>query len=213
MGLFSRKGQPSGPGSYKAEWPRESGLGVGPYQQEADSQAQYLIYTSERRATEPVPIEDMSVMQSANSLLYEMSAGTPVNELPLIEGPIDVHWAAASMPGPFAAEALITDRRFIVWWPSMRGIEGQLVILHHFDMIPRSEVRVREPITWKGGMRVRYPFGNPPMGAQMPAVGATFEVHFSADGHANRRSMSVQATLLYLEDQVRRGIVTPGYRL
>lgn len=213
MGLFSKKGKPSSPGSYRTAWPQESGLGVGPYQAEADAQDAYLLYTSARRQAEPVPREDMPVMQAANALLYELSAGTPVNELPLIQGPIDVNWMSGSMPGEFAAEALITDRRVLVWWPSMRGIDGQLVVLHHFDLIPRSEPRVSVPLEWMGGMRIRYPIGNELMGGQLPRVGGTFRVHFSSDGHANRRSMSVQKTLHYLEDQVRAGVVTPDYRL
>lgn len=213
MGLFSRKGRPSKPGTYKTAWPRESGLGVGPYQLEADRQESYLLYTSARRAEEPVPLEDMPVMQSANSLLYELAAGTPVNELPLIQGPIDVNWMSASMPGEFPAEVLVTDRRVLIWWPPTRGIDGQLVVLHHFDLIPRSDPRVSQPWQWAGGMRILYPIKDQVMGAQMPAVGVTLRVHFSSDGHANRRSMSVHKTLLYLEDQVRSGNVNPDYRL
>lgn len=213
MGWLSRQGRPSKPGSYSTAWPKESGLGTGSYQAEAEAQEAYLLYTSSRRQSEPVPREDMPVMQAANSLLYELAAGTPVNELPLIQGPVDVEWTSASMPGAFAAEALITDRRFLVWWPSLRGVEGQLVVLHHFDMIPRSDRSVSVPLEWAGGMRILYPIGDEIIGGPMSRVGATFRVHFSNDGHANRRSMSVQKTLHYLEEEVLAGGVTPEYRL
>lgn len=214
MGFFSRKGAPSKPGSYKTLWPEESGLGSGPYQLEADSQKQYLLYTSARRANEPVPMEDMSVMQNANSLLFELAAGTPVNELPLIQGPMDVQWmAASSMPEMFAAEVLITDRRVLVWWPNMRGIDGQLVVLHHFELIPRSDPRFDYPYVWSSGIRIQYPIHRQVMAAQMPKVGVIIKVHFSSDGHANRRSMSVSETLFHLEEQVRGGNVGPNFRL
>lgn len=213
MGLFSGKKQTTKAGSYRAAWPKESGLGVGPYSLEAEAQDAYLLYTSDRRRREPVPLEDMPVMQAANGLLYEMAAGTPVNELPLIQGPIDINWISASVPVPFPAEMLITDRRVLIWYPSARGRDGQLLILHHFDMIPRTDVRVSMPFNWLGGMRVKYPFGNPPMGGQMPRIGITFGVHFSGDEHANRRSMSVHKTLLHLESEVRSGKVDSDYRL
>ena len=213
MGLFGKKESVSKPGSYKAAWPKESGLGVGPYSLEAEAQEEYLLYTSERRRQEAVPVEDMPVMQAANSLLYEMAAGTPVNELPLIQGPIDINWISASVPMPFPAEMLITDRRVLVWWPAARGRDGLLLILHHTDMMPRADTRVSMPFNWRGGMRIKYPFGNPPMGGQMPLIGITFGVHFSRDEHANRRSMSVQKTLLHLESEVRGGRVTPEFRL
>lgn len=209
MGLFSgKKNHASKPGSYQVSWPKESGLGQGPYQFEAEAQDTYLVYTSRRRATEPVPLEDMPVMHSANSLLYEMAAGTPVNELPLVQGPIDINWISASVPVPIAGHMLITDRRVIVWYPPMRGTDGQLLMLHHFDLIPRSDIGVSMPFRWGGGMRVSYPFGTPLMAAQMPLIGITFGVHFSSDGHANRRSMSVQATLMHLEAEVRAGNVS-----
>jgi hypothetical protein len=213
MGLFSKKGQTTKLGPQKVAWPKESGFGVGPYELEAQAQGQYLIYTSQRRATENVPIEDMPVMHAANSLLYEMAAGTPLNELPLIQGPVDINWISAPVPVPFPAEILITDTRVIVWWPNMRGIDGQLMIFHHFDVIPRTEVLASFPFNWGGGIRVRYPFSNPLMAARMPRVGVTIGVHFSNDGHANRRSMSVHATLLHLEAQARAGKATPEFRL
>jgi len=64
------------------------------------------------------------------------------------------------------------------------------------------------PFNWVGGMRIPYPLGIPLLGAQMPRMGVTFGVHFSDEGHANRRSLSVQATLLHLEEQVRSGNVS-----
>ena len=167
-----------------------------------------ILRRRQRRATESVPLEDMPVMHAANSLLYEMAAGTPVNELPLIQGPTDINWISASVPVPFPAEMLITDKRIITWWPTMRGIDGALMIHHHFDMIPRTDTRVAMPFNWAGGMRIQYPFGNPLLGAQMPRIGVTFGVHFANEGHANRRSLSVQATLLHLEEQVRSGNVS-----
>jgi hypothetical protein len=213
VGLFSKKDQTIKPGSFQVAWPKESGLGVGPYSLEAEAQERYLIYTADRRSQESVPVEDMPVMQAANSLLFEMAAGTPVNELPLIQGPIDINWISASVPMPFPAEMLITDRRVLVWWASDRDRDGLLLILHHFEMIPREDVRVSMPFDWSGGIRIKYPIGNTPMGGQMPRIGVTFGVHFSKDEHGNRRSMSVYSTLLHLESEVRSGRVTPEYRL
>jgi hypothetical protein len=213
MGLFSKKNQASKAGPYEVAWPSESGLGINTYSIEAEARDQYLIYTTERRKRENVPLEDMPAMQAANSLLYEMSAGTPVNEMPLIQGPIDINWISASVSVPFPAEMLITDRRVLMWWSPASGREGQLLILHHFDMIPRTEVRASMPFNWSSGIRAKYPLGNPPMTGQMPRIGVTVGVHFSKDAHANRRSMSIQSTLLHLESEVRNGKVTPEYRL
>ena len=117
MGIFSRKGEPSKPGSYKTDWPQESGLGVGPYSQEAEAQDAYLLYTSERRDSEPVPQIDKPMMQEAERLIMTLAGGDPPNERPLIQGPIDVQWFAPAFTTEFAAQALITDRRFIFWWP------------------------------------------------------------------------------------------------
>lgn len=212
MGLFSGRQKPTKPGKYEAAWPRESGLGTRPYPEEKDAREKYLLYTTARRSAEPVPVEDMEVMQAANSLLFELAAGTPPNELPLIQGPMDVN--LMNPAGEFVAEVLITDRRILMWWPTNPVIEGQLVIRHHFDIIPRPEVRASTPMCWLGGMRIEYPIrGHQPRAADLPMNYSTHTPHFSSDGHANRRAMSVSNTLLYLEDQVRSGIVDEHYRL
>lgn len=209
MGLFNRKGAPSKAGSYRSLWPHESGLGGAQGPMDDEARRQYLIYTPQRRATENVPAEDMAVMTRANTLLYELAAGTPVNEVPLIQGPVDVQWVNPNLGPEFAADLLITDRRVIVWWERMRGMPGQLVILDHLGMVPRPEAIRRNPYMWASGIITGYPVVMPPAASQMAQVMFTLGVHFSADGHANRRSMSVQATLNALEDRLRAGF--PGW--
>jgi len=207
MGLFSRKSAPSKAGNYQAAWPAESGLGRKPYSDEADAQEDYLIYTPDRRKAENVPAEDMAVMSAANTMLYELAAGAPVNEVPLIQGPVDVQWVNPDVFGPeFAAEMLITDRRVILWWEKMRGLPGSLVIIDHLGMIPRSEKIRLNPYIWVGGILIDYPVRIPPNARQFERAMFTVGVHFSSDGHANRRSMSVQATLNELEDRYRKGL-------
>ncbi|MCF8537179.1 MAG: hypothetical protein K9G75_04615 [Candidatus Nanopelagicales bacterium] len=207
MGLFSRKGAPSKAGSYSTSWPAESGLGRGPYSVEAEQQEAYLIYTPERRARENVPAEDMAVMTRANTLLFEMSAGTPVNEVPLIQGPVDVEWSNPALGDQeFAAQMLITDRRVLLWWEKMRAMSGSLVILDHLSMVPRSETRRLTPYMWTSGIIADYPISTPPQARQFERAMFTVGVHFSNDGHSNRRSRSVQATLNELEDRYRQGL-------
>lgn len=200
MGLFGNKrGATTKSGSYSTAWPKASGLGVGPYSAEADEQERYLVYTSQRRATEPVPAEDMQVMEAANALLYRMAAGTPVKETPLIQGPIDVRWMGVAGSDAYAANALVTDRRFIVWWERMGGREPGLMVFDHLAMLPRPEVRATMPYLWTTVIATDYPVRTPAATRVYDKAAFVIGVHFSGDPHANRRSMSVQATLNEVE--------------
>ena len=201
MGIFGKKPQPTRPGSYKSEWPKESGLGVRSHQEEQDAQERYLIYTSERRRFEPVAAEDMETMDAAMSLLYRMSGGTPVNEVPLIQGPVDIQWFSPGQTSLYVAEALVTDRRFIMWWTAAPGRRSQLVVLDHLFLTPRSEKFASVPYQWNNALVTDYPVQVPAIskGYHNPAV--TIGVHFSSDGHSNRRSMSIKATLNEIEDR------------
>ena len=213
MGLFSRKGQPSKPGSYKAAWPPESGLGMGPYPLEAEAQEAYLLYTSERRASEPVPAIDRDMMRDSEDLIRKLAGGDPPNEHPLIQGPMDVQWYAPWHSEEYEAQALITDRRLIVWWRTMRGMQGSLMILDHVGMVPREDTSFRNPFQWVGGFRTDFPLQSMPRVSQFQPAAVAMGVHFSSDGHANRRSMSVHKTLLHLEKQVRGTYLDPSFRL
>lgn len=200
MGLFGKRaGAVTKPGRYETAWPKESGLGIRPYVEEAEEQAAYLIYTSQRRAVENVPSEDMKVMDEANSLLYKMAAGTPVNEVPLIQGPIDIQWVGVGDTAAYSANALITDRRFIVWWDRIGSREPGLMVLDHLVMVPRSEVRASLPYCWENVIATDYPVQIPAKTRAYTNALFIIGVHFSSDAHANRRSMSVQATLNELE--------------
>ena len=213
MGLFSRKGQPSKPGSYKAAWPPESGLGIAPYPLEAEAQEAYLLYTSERRASEPVPAIDREMMRDAEELIRKLTGGDPPNERPLVQGPVDVQWFAPWQSEEFQAQALVTDRRFIVWWSRMRGLEGSLIVLDHVGMVPRTDTSFRYPFQWIAGYRTDFPLASMPRVSRFQPAAATVDVHLSSDGHANRRAMSVHKTLLHLEEQVRTSQLDETFRL
>jgi len=136
-----------------------------------------------------------------------MSAGTPVNEVPLIQGPVDVEWSNPALGDQeFAAQMLITDRRVLLWWERMRAMSGSLVILDHLSMVPRPETRRLTPYMWTSGIIADYPVSTPPQARQFERAMFTVGVHFSNDGHSNRRSRSVQATLNALEDRYRQGL-------
>ena len=200
MGLFgNRGGGPTKPGKYETAWPKSSGLGVEPYAAEADRREAYLVYTSERRATENVPPEDMKVMEEANTLLYKMAAGTPVNEVPLIQGPIDIRWMASASSEAYAANALVTDRRFLVWWERQGKRQPGLMVLEHLGMLPRPDVRASLPYRWVSVLATDWPVRIPADTRVYSNATFTVGVHLSSDAHANRRSMSVQATLQEVE--------------
>jgi hypothetical protein len=199
MGLFGNKNQVTRAGTYKSEWPNESGLGTKPYSVEQDDQERYLIYTSERRKNEPVAAEDMKVMDAAMSLLYRMAGGTPVNEVPLIQGQVDVQWVRPSPTTPHVAEALLTDRRFIMWWSAGEGRRATLVVLDHLVMRPMSERSSRLPFEWENALVTDYPVQVPADIRAYANPSVFVSVHFGADGHANRRSRSVVASLEELE--------------
>lgn len=213
MGLFSRKGRSTKPGTYKAAWPPESGLGLGPYPLEADAQEAYLLYTSQRRAAEPVPEVDRDMMWDAEVLIRTLAGGDPPNERPLIQGPMDVQWFAPSASDEHEAQVLITDRRLIMWWRTMRGISGSLIVLDHVGMVPRADTSFRHPFQWIAGYRTDFPLSSVPRISQVQPVAATIGAHFSSAGHANRRAMSVHKTLLHLEEQVRTTHVDASFRL
>jgi len=206
VGIFGKKSQPTRPGSYKSDWPNESGLGVRSYQEEQDAQERYLIYTSERRKFEPVAAEDMETMDAAMSLLYRMSGGTPLNEVPLIQGPVDIQWVSPGQTTLYVAEALVTDRRFIMWWAAAPGRRSQLVVLDHLLLTPRNEPFASVPYQWHNALVTDYPVQVPATSKSYVSPAVIIGVHFSSDGHSNRRSMSVQATLNELEDRRRSGL-------
>lgn len=216
MGLFSRKGAPTPAGSYKTLWPRESGLGVGPYALEAQQQEEYLVYTTARCAASGVAAEDMDVMQAANTLLYQLAAGTPVDEVPLIQGPVDVQWKLPWTGQEFAAEALITDQRTLIWWDKIKGVNpgpvpppgssrSALVIFNHISLVPRGDQKALTPYAWIDGFLVGFPVATPPLVRMFTPGLLTIGVHFAQDGHANRRSMSVAETLREVENRTRTG--------
>jgi len=204
MGIFGRKGAPSKAGAYSMAWPQESGLAGGAY--DATAAEAYLIYTSERRAVENVPREDMPAMTQAHSLLYELAAGTPINETPLIQGPIDIKWINPAFGPVVMAVMVLTDRSVLVWWERIRGAGSSLVILHHIDLLPRADTARLNPYVWRGGIVTDYPVTNPPAAAHFETAMLTLGVHFTSDGHANRRSRSVISTMREVEDRVRAGI-------
>jgi hypothetical protein len=213
MGLFSRKGAPTKPGSYKTAWPRESGLGIGPYPLEADAQEAYLLYTSQRRESEPVPEVDREMMRDAEALICTLAGGDPPNERPLIQGPMDVQWFAPTQSEEYEAQVLITDRRLIVWWRTMRGMQGNLIVLDHVGMVPRADTSFRHPFQWIAGYRTDFPLSSMPRVTQFQPAAATIGAHFSSAGHANRRAMSVHKTLLHLEEKVRTTQLDESFRL
>jgi hypothetical protein len=65
-----------------------------------------------------------------------------VNEVPLIQGPVDIQWMGAPSSEMYAANALVTDRRFIVWWQKMGRRQPGLMVFDHLGMIPRTDVAV-----------------------------------------------------------------------
>ena len=213
MGLFSRKGAPTKPGSYEAAWPSESGLGIQSYSVEADAREAYLLYTSKRRDYEPVPEVDRDMMWDAEALIRTLAGGDPPNERPLIQGPMDVQWFAPSPSEEYEAQVLVTDRRLIVWWRAMRGLQGSLIVLDHVGMVPRADTSFRYPFQWIAGSRTDFPLSSMPRVSQFQPAAATIGAHFSSAGHANRRAMSVQKTLLHLEDKVRTTRLDETFRL
>ena len=200
VGLFGKKaGAPSKAGSFQTAWPKASGLGVGPYAAEADAQEAYLVYTSERRAAEAVPAEDVAVMSNALAMLNRMADGTPLNEVPLIQGELDVRMYDDAPSDTFCANAMVTDRRLLLWWQGIRGRSDELLIFGHDFMIPRREVNVALPYMWSSAIVTQYPIRSPATVRQYGEVGVYVRVHFGADAHGNRRSMSVQSTLREVE--------------
>lgn len=201
MALFGNKNKPTKAGSFSMAWPRESGLGKQSYSDEQEAQERYLVYTSQRRKVEPVAAEDMQVMDSAMSLLYRMAGGTPVNEVPLIQGPVDINWVLPRPTTVHVAQALVTDRRFIMWWPDESGRRAGLVVLDHLVMRPRMERLARIPFEWDNALVTDFPVQVPADIRAYPSPAVVIGVHFDSDGHSNRRSRSVLATLRELEER------------
>jgi hypothetical protein len=206
MGLFSRKGAPTKPGRYSTSWPRESGLGTRPYLEEREAQEAYLTYTSERRRSENVPAEDMAVMSASNDLLYRLAGGTPVKEVPLIQGPVDIEWFQPFGSDLYSGEALVTDRRVLVWWESMRARPSSIAIFDHVAMIPRPEQTFSAPYGWHSALYAPLPVDLAKGARRLQPAMLRISVHFSSDGHANRRTASVVETLHELERRVASGV-------
>lgn len=205
MGLFGRKGAATKAGSYKTAWPKQSGLGIRSYMEEADAQQEYLIYTSERVGREPVPQEDSAVMDRAIALLERLPDRTPAGELSLVTGPVDIEWNGLMQPESFAAQALLTNRRLIIWWESLRGRGSGLIIFRHDEMIPRTEVAARLPYVWQSIESADFSMSLSSQTKTGHNAAVVLGVHFDNDQHANRRSMSVQATLNEIEERRKFG--------
>jgi hypothetical protein len=200
MGALRRRNATAKAGSYPTSWPVNSGVAEGERNWE-----DYIVYTAKRRKREVIPPEDAESMSVGMSLLRDMADGAPLNEIPLIQGAIEIAWVGHLDSSPYIAEALVTDRRFIVWWQDVRGRDPGLIIMDHEVMIPRPEVGARHPYMWDNILVTDYPVVMPAF--VNPYSNAIFRigVFFSKDGHANRRSMSVQATLNKVESRIRKG--------
>jgi hypothetical protein len=205
MGLFGRKNAPTKAGSYKTGWPKSSGLGVGPYSAESERQEAYLLYTSARRRTEAIPQEDVAIMSEAANLLTRMAGGDPVNEIPLIAGEVDVRGPYDSPDLAFRANAMVTDRRLLLWWQGVRDRRDEMFVFNHVDMVPRDDPAFGVPYAWVSGIATPFPIQIPPKARQFTMTGLVISVHFSSDAQGNRRTESVVRTLREVEARRRTG--------
>ena len=211
MGIFGKRaGAPTKQGNFEIAWPQSSGLGVASQHTVASKQTAYLVYTSARRRKEPIPAEDSVVMAQALDLLKVMANGDPLNEVPLIQGELDIQMWDEPWSARFCANAVVTERRLLLWWKGVRGRSDQMIILGHDFMSPRFDekgkrVQGTNPYMWFGAIFTPFPPRMPPIGWQSEEFGVRVEAHLGSDAQANRRSMSVRNTLLEVERRVHRG--------
>jgi len=193
VGIFGNKAKPSRSGTFHFEWPASSGLGRGPYAEEADRQEAYLVYSSRRRRHEGVMPEDTAAMDAAQSILQRCGIG---DELLLISGPVDLR-ALNDPPGSeFAGQGAVTDRTTVLWWQGRRGHQDEFVLLPHQNLQPKVDGGYGYHFVWLEGAAGDFP---PPTSFRpLRAPGFAITPHFSRDGHGNRRGASVQATLRHV---------------
>lgn len=194
MGIFGNKARPTKPGAYKMAWPDSSGLGRGPYPEEAEQQAAYLIYSSIRRRHEGVAPEDAASMSVAQSLLLDMGV---FDQSLLIAGPVDLRPLDERPGSEFAGQAAITDRTLAVWWQGRRGCVDEFVLLPHQNLQPKAQNGLGFYFFWSAAAAGDFPPPSP-LRQIYGGLGLSVTSHFSSDGHANRRGRSVLATLQYV---------------
>ena len=181
-------------GAYTTAWPDSSGLGRGQYSEEAEQQAAYLIYSSSRRRNEGVASEDAASMSAAQSLLQSIGVS---DQLLLIAGPVDLRPLNEPSGSEFAGQVAITDRTCAVWWQGRRGCVDEYVLLPHQNLQSKVTTGLGSDFFWSAGAVGDFPPPSP-LRQIYGGHGLAVRPHLSSDGHANRRGLSVVATLQYV---------------
>lgn len=188
MGIFGNKAKPSKAGNYSFAWPQSAGLGPGFHKE-------YLVYTTERRLSEPIPSEDIQSIAASKQVLDQVGLGS---ELLLATGPIDLRALDEPAGSEFAASGVITDRSTVFWWQGRRGYADEYVVLPHQNLQPASPSGFGYHFVWTQGGANDLPPVAPDMLRRIDHPGFAVTPHFSKDGHENRRGASVQATLKFV---------------
>lgn len=193
MGIFGKGAKPSKPGTYNFSWPATSGLGVRSYSDEQDAREKYLTYSSVRRRDEGYAPEDLQSVEEALTMFAHIGLGEATL---LVSGPVDLRALEEPLGSEYKATCAITDRSTFLWWRGRKGYEDEFFVLHHQELQPRVPESLGFHFIWSQGTAGDYFL--PRALRQTGPVGFAITPHFSADGHANRRGASAQATLQYI---------------